>query len=251
MGRLRESVGGAFGFLTILPFGRPDRPPGRGALVAFPIVGLVLGAGWAAAGWAAFQLWGALPAAAAILLVDIALTGGLHLDAVADLADGWASRKPAEGALQAMRDPAIGAVGATVLMTTLLARWSLLAVLVRLAASGGHWWLLAAPPVAGRAAMVWALGRSARTQEGTPSSLTHAFAAPRAGVVLGATGVGALAMGLAGGWRGLLALGAGALVAAGMGVWSRRRFGRLPGDAVGAAGIVAEVVALAVLSAHT
>ena len=52
----------ALAFLTILPVGARDRPPGRGSLLAFPLVGLALGAVWALAGWGATRLWGPLVA---------------------------------------------------------------------------------------------------------------------------------------------------------------------------------------------
>src|SRR4030088_432441 len=103
----------ALAFLTVLPVGARDRPPGRRSLLAFPLVGLVVGAIWALAAYGASRLWGPWPAAAGVVL---ALPGGLHLDAVADVADGWASRLPAQRALEVMRDPAIGAVGAASLV---------------------------------------------------------------------------------------------------------------------------------------
>ena len=114
----------ALAFLTILPVGARDRPPGRRSLLAFPLVGLAVGVVWALAAYGASWLWGPWPAAAVVILADLALTGGLHLDAVADVADGWASRLPTQRALEVMRDPAIGAVGAASLGAVLLARHS-------------------------------------------------------------------------------------------------------------------------------
>ena len=250
----------ALAFLTILPVGprTTSRPPGPRTLIAFPVVGLLVGAVWMGAGWAGFRLWGALAAAGVITLADAVLTGGLHLDAVADLADGWASRKAPEGALAVMRDPAIGAVGAAVLVASLLTRWSLLAVLVAQAAAGGHWGLMLVAPVAGRAAMVWALGRSqppwAATAGGAPAgasrSLTDAFLAPGPWILAAAALLAAAAGLSAGGARGLGAILLGGFLAEVFARWSRHRFGRLPGDAVGAVGIAAEILALGLLSAH-
>src|SRR6202022_4697690 len=109
-------------------------------LLAFPLVGLVVGGVWAAVAYGASQLWGPWPAAALVILADLALTGGLHLDAVADVADGWACRLPAEQAVEVMRDPAIGAVGAATLGAALIARWSFIALL----ASRHRWGFLVA-----------------------------------------------------------------------------------------------------------
>ncbi|HWD10161.1 MAG TPA: adenosylcobinamide-GDP ribazoletransferase [Actinomycetota bacterium] len=243
----------AVAFLTVLPLGRRGAAPGRRSLIAFPVVGLLVGSVWVGIGWAGYWLWGGLPAAALVILADIGLTGGLHIDAVADLADGWASRKSAEAALEVMRDPAIGAVGAAVLGATLLARWSLLAVLIGQAAPAGHWWLLLVPPVVSRTSMVLTLGTPLRRRppgESQAASLTDALAGAGWGVPAAAVGIAAVIAGLAGGWRGLLAVVLGAGLAELAARWATRRFGRLTGDTVGAAGIAAEIVTAAVLTAR-
>lgn len=254
----------ALAFLTILPVGARSRPPGRAGLLAFPLVGLLLGALWALAAWGASWLWGPLAGAAAVLVVDLGVTGGLHLDAVADVADGWACRKPATETLAVMRDPAIGAVGAAVLGVVLLARWSLLAAV----AGHGHWLALVVPPVLGRAAMVLVIARSGRpAPEGTPAphgtpagegtpapagrpSLVQPLlgagwpVAACAGVLAGAVAV------LAAGIRGLAAV-ALAVTAAETGArWARRRLGGVSGDVVGAVGVAAEIGALACIAAR-
>ena len=233
----------ALAFLTVLPVGARDRPPGRSSLLAFPVVGLALGAIWALAAWGATWLWGPLVAAAAVTLVDLGLTGGLHLDAVADLADGWASRRPPEEALAVMRDPAVGAIGAAVLFATLLLRWSLIAVL----AARGRWGSLVVAPVAGRAAMVSVLGGSRRAAGG---SLAEPLVAAGWTITAAVAATAAAASGIAAGVRGVGAVALGTLLADGGARWSRRRFGSLPGDVVGAAGIAAEILALALLSAR-
>jgi len=250
-----DSLIEALAFLTVLPLGRRAGPPRHRSLVAFPAVGLLIGAVWVGIGWAGDRLWAALPAAALAILADIGLTGGLHIDAVADLADGWASRKPAEAALEVMRDPAIGAVGAAVLGATLLLRWSLLAVLIDRAAATGHWWLLLVPPVVSRTSMVVTLAAPGSTGPRGPAapavtSLTDALAGPGWVVIGSAVGIAAVIAGVAGGWRGLLAVALGVALAALGARWSGRRFGRLAGDVVGAAGIAAEIVATALLTAR-
>ena len=102
----------ALSFLTVLPVGGRHAPPGRSALLAFPLAGLVLGAGWALAGWAGTTLWTPLVGAALVVALDLLVTGGLHADALADVADGVASRRRGAEALSVMRDPRVGAVGA-------------------------------------------------------------------------------------------------------------------------------------------
>lgn len=265
-----EALIEALAFLTVLPVGRRRGPPRPRSLVAFPVAGLLIGAVWVGTGWLGNRLWAALPAAALVILADVALTGGLHIDAVADLADGWASRKPPEAALEVMHDPAIGAVGAGVLGATLILRWSLLAVVINQAASTGHWWLLLVPPVASRTVMVAALalpgatGATGATEtkgatrpapgppatSPEPASLTDALAGAGPRVLGAALVLGAVIAGVAGGWRGAVAVAVGVALAAAMSRRSARRFGRLTGDAVGASGMVAEIVAIAILSAR-
>jgi adenosylcobinamide-GDP ribazoletransferase len=113
----------AIGFLTILPV-RLRRPPragdlGRSALW-FPLVGLLIGAVNAAAWLLFFTLFP--PQLAAVLTTGLwaALTGGLHLDGLADCCDGLFSAAAKERRLEIMRDPHIGAFGVIGLVFFLL-----------------------------------------------------------------------------------------------------------------------------------
>src|SRR5262245_54938917 len=122
MRRLARAALAAVAFLTRLPVGRrvelgPD-DVARGAPL-FPLVGGAVGA---VCGLAADALVPALPSlVAGALAVGLAaaLTGAMHLDALADTADalGGSSR---ERALEIMRDHAVGAFGAVALIVVLL-----------------------------------------------------------------------------------------------------------------------------------
>lgn len=257
-------IGQALSFLTVIPVGAPA--PGPGGLVAFPLAGLVLGGLWAAAGWAGAEVWGPAAGAACVLAVDALVTGGLHLDAVADTADGLAARRPPAETLAVMRDPGIGAAGATALGVVLLGRFVLLAALL---GEPSGVLLAVVPPVVGRAGMVWALG--ALPAGGGPTGPgAGQGAVPDAGatgpggaVSLGAGLVGvarwpvrlaaaALGLVLAGALADVPGLLAGLLApatAVGLaGSWSRR-IGLASGDAAGAAGLLGETAALALLAA--
>lgn len=233
----------ALAFLTVLPVGARNKAPERRSLLAFPLVGLVVGGVWAVAAYGASRLWGPWPAAALVILADLVLTGALHLDAVADVADGWASRLPAEQAVEVMRDPAIGAVGAACLGVTLLARWSFVALL----ASQHRWGFLVAVPVVGRTAMVVAMATSFAAAEG---SLAGTLVAAGHRITAAVAAISLVAVLVAANLRGGAALVVGAVVADVVARLGRRRFGAITGDVIGAAGIAAEVVALAFMSAH-
>lgn len=232
----------ALAFLTVLPVGVRHHPPGRLAALAFPPVGLAVGGAWVAVGWSATSVWGPLAGAALVLLADLVLTGALHLDAFADVADGVASRRRGEDAIAVMRDPAVGAVGAAALVVALVLRLAFVFVLLEAA----EWRALLAAPVAGRSAMVWLMARGCCTSERSlASSLCAACSVPLglSTVVLAA----AIAYTVAE-VRGLMSVLLGALVAEILAVFFRRRFGGITGDACGATGFVAEIAGLALLS---
>jgi adenosylcobinamide-GDP ribazoletransferase len=112
----------AVSLLTILPVrsGRVDRSTARWAMTLAPVAGLLVGAVAAAvlvvSGWLGF---GSLLAAALAVAAMALLTRGLHLDGLADLADGLGSGKPAAEALAIMKKSDIGPFGVITLVLTL------------------------------------------------------------------------------------------------------------------------------------
>lgn len=157
---------GLFTVVPVPPTEKIDRGVARGAMVAFPWVGLLLGAVGAVllvavVAIGAEPLLGAVVALAAVAL----LTGALHLDGLADTADGLGSRKPAEEALRIMRRSDIGPMGVVSLLFVLLIEVAALSSL-----AGESVWAAAAALVvattAGRAAVTVATVSpvSARTE---------------------------------------------------------------------------------------
>ncbi len=163
---LRDGVRFAFGTLTVLPVpgARWDRPAARAGMVCAPLVGLVTGLCAAAAGGAALLL-GASPllAAVATVAVPAVLTRGLHLDGLADVADGLGSGRPAEGALEVMKRSDIGPFGVVTLLLVLLAQ---VAAVAGAYAAGWAWGAVAvtASAVTARAALTLA------AREGVPAA---------------------------------------------------------------------------------
>ncbi len=120
-----EGLRFAFGTLTVLPVRveRWDRSAGRAGMLAAPVVGVVAGLAAGALG-GIVALCGGGPALAAVATVAVpaALTRGLHLDGLADTADGLGSGKPAAEALRIMKQSDIGPFGVLTLVLLLLAQ---------------------------------------------------------------------------------------------------------------------------------
>jgi adenosylcobinamide-GDP ribazoletransferase len=246
-GRSVRAAAAALAFLTRVPVGRltalgPD-DVARGA-VLFPVVGAGIGA---LVGGVAVGLDSRLTlllAAALAVAVEALVTGAIHLDALADTADGLGA-PTRERALEVMREPTIGSFGASALALDLLVKTAALAALV----DGPDPVLAATAALAlGRTtplALSWALPY-AREGGGTGASLAGNARAPwlGAGLLLG-VGVAVAALGLRGLW---LAAGAAAAVLV-VGVIARRRFGGVTGDVLGAAVELGTTLALVAAAA--
>ncbi|MFF8727788.1 adenosylcobinamide-GDP ribazoletransferase [Streptomyces sp. NPDC015171] len=246
----------AFGTLTVLPVRvhRWDRGAARGGMLWAPAAGLVVG-GCAAGLGLALLLLGAGPplAAVASVAVPAALTRGLHLDGLADTADGLGSGKPAEDALRIMKQSDIGPFGVVTLVLALLAQAAVLAQLY-----GDSWARGAVAAVASAVAARLALTLAARA--GVPAARPEGLGAAVAGVVpgaaaLGAAGVVVVLAGAAGaalggydGVRTALAVAAAAGAAELLLRRCVRRFGGVTGDVFGALAETAATAALVVLS---
>ncbi|MDD3250608.1 MAG: adenosylcobinamide-GDP ribazoletransferase, partial [Smithellaceae bacterium] len=102
----------AFGLLTTLPVGLPGGwKPGDSGRAAFwyPVVGLAVG-GLVWLVWFGLSLiFPALVASVLALAIWVGLTGGLHLDGLADCCDGLPGSASRERRLEIMKDPHLGA----------------------------------------------------------------------------------------------------------------------------------------------
>lgn len=235
----------ALGLFTILPvraapeIGRDDA---AAAVLWLPVVGLLLSVP-AAAVLLAVEAGGhsgprRLLAAALAIGVLALLTGGLHLDGLADTADGLGSRRPREEALAIMRRSDVGPFGVAALLFTVLVQITALATV---APGWPDAAALAVAVVTGRTAVVLATG------PGSPAARPDGFGAlvagatsTRARVVAGAAALAVTAVNAAAAWGAYSAArGAGAALAglcAGdlLRRLARRRLGGMTGDVFGA-----------------
>jgi adenosylcobinamide-GDP ribazoletransferase len=123
----------ALQFLTIIPvthsYIASDKQLGYSTLF-YPIIGLMIGSGLVLIA----QLTSNIPIqiqAAIILTFWVMITGGLHLDGLADCADAWVGGLGSkQRSLEIMKDPAAGPIAVIVLVLVLLLKWSVISHLI-------------------------------------------------------------------------------------------------------------------------
>jgi adenosylcobinamide-GDP ribazoletransferase len=235
----------AIAFLTIVPVRLREVTPLGAAAPWFPAVGAVLGAGAGAIAYVAAPSLGPTVAAVLAVLVLVLLTGALHLDGLADCADGIGARGGgAERRLAVMRDSSIGTFG-----TLALALWLTLVVAALAGLDRGDAFdaLLIAAAVGRWAALLHAVIAPPARRDG----LGAGFEVSAAGLAI-ATALAAAAALVAGGvGPGLATLGAGVAVAAVVTTAARRGLGGRTGDTLGATVVLTEAAVVVVLVGMT
>ena len=230
----------ALQFLTRLPVRLPGMPApeqvGR-SLLWYPLVGLLLGALLLAA-QALLSQQPTVLQVALLLTLWVALSGGLHLDGLADTADAWVGGYgDRERTLAIMKDPRSGPIAVVVLVLLLLLKFAALLVLLQ----AGQTLALLLAPWLGRSALPLLLRSTAYVRPGG-LGVQLAEHLPRRELprVLGLH----LALLALTGLSGLWALLAATLVFV---LWRRALLARLQGTTGDTAGALVELTEVAVL----
>jgi adenosylcobinamide-GDP ribazoletransferase len=234
----------ALSWLTVLPVRAvaPERSTAAAALRWAPAVGALLGA-LAGGLLLALRLLGVPALVAGLLTVGfLALaTRGMHLDGLADTADGLGCYGPPERALAVMRDGGAGPFAVVTVVVVVGAQAAALAALPPSAAPE----LLALAAATGRAGFSWVARRAVPAARAGGLGATVAGSQPWWVAVVWWGMLGAVAAVLAGA-RGAVGVVIAALVVIALSWHTNRRFGGMTGDVLGAA---SELAVLAVLVA--
>jgi adenosylcobinamide-GDP ribazoletransferase len=237
----------AIGFLTRLPVGNLDctaSDVGRAARW-FPLVGAMLGGIYMAAWKLLTPYFPALVVAVLIAIMDALITGALHLDGLADTADGFGAGRTRDDVLRIMRDHAVGSYGASALVLAISLKIAALASARAVPA-------LLLAPVLGRWSSVFSAGLAGYArpeQDDSPRSVGTPSRFVGSTELIVATAIAAVVAAALRSWRGAAAAGAAVLVAAGWTLFCRRRIGGVTGDTLGAGIVMVECTVLLVYAA--
>ena len=230
-------LGHALTFLTIVPLRLPDPGPRglAGAAACFPLVGAVVGALAGATRALAAGAFGPLTASVLAVLVLAVVTGALHLDGLADTADGIGARGGGrERRLAVMRDSATGVFGVLALLG-----WALL-LTSALASLSDHDALLALV-TAGAVSRCAALAHAAAERPARQDGLGAAFHVGPAAVAVATATAALVALLACGPEPAVAALAAGLAAAAATTLYAHRLLGGRTGDTLGATVALAEL----------
>lgn len=213
-------------FLTALPLGKPRPFATRGIIVNFPLTGLAIGLLLAIFDALISCLWPRTIVSTLDVVFLAAITGALHLDGLADTADGLYGRREKDKALAIMKDSRVGAMG-------LVAVACVLGVKATALTNVEHSRLLVLMivPAYARSAMMFGMRflPYARGSEGTGSSFFETPLKPKdfrwAAVPF--------FLSLPLGWRGILLNVAGATLLALLLLFYRKKIGGITGDMLG------------------
>ena len=233
----------ALRFLSIIPcagsLGTSEDELAR-AVPFFPLVGLLFACIVLPLTWGLSQVLPSAVTAVLTVLLLLSFSGGLHLDGLADTADGFFSSRPRERMLEIMRDSASGAMGVMALVL-------LLSLKIACLASMSDQLLIAVflMPIAGRVAilLLMAMLPYARSEGGLGNLFKDAFNTQQARLrALAALLVLSGLSWAAAGPQGLLAVFAVLLITTLFALFCRRKIGGVTGDTLGAACELAEAV---------
>ncbi|MCL5985985.1 MAG: adenosylcobinamide-GDP ribazoletransferase [Actinobacteria bacterium] len=227
----------ALGFLTIVPIKiMPENERDQAkSMYFFTLIGILIGAFIALSYILLKFILPTFTLAALLIIIEIIITLGFHLDGLMDTFDGFRSGNSRDGILKIMKRSDVGAFGVIALVCLLILKYGLYLSIKKEI----FWQSIMLAPAFGRTSMVLAaiLGKKQLTK----GSLARTFISHvgwgelTASIVLMATVLLLLIGPLS------LALFSGLLSPVLMFLWSKRKIGGITGDILGAIGEISSV----------
>jgi adenosylcobinamide-GDP ribazoletransferase len=237
-----RQVGSVFSFLTIIPAGSSDLQTVAKHMYLFPLVGIAIGLlfGTCAYGMSLFL---------EPLVVGLLITAGLalitgihHTDGLSDFADGLMVKGTKQKKLEVMRDPAVGSAGIVAIVLYVAA------AVIALSSMRGFelFFAILTAEIVAKFSMVLLVSLGPSAWEGSNSAFVDSMKNKKRLAVASAITIGAII--ILQNNTGFFALGIGiVLVLMILGV-SRRSFGGISGDIMGAANEITRVTSLLVFA---
>ena len=230
----------AIQFLTVIPFPKSFRGGEKElekCMPFFPVVGLLIGIVIAAFDHVMGLIFPPLPASVMTVIAMTCISGGLHMDGLADTADGFFSARPRERVLEIMRDSRTGVMGVLAVVFVILLKVSLMISLFPPLRPG----IIVLMPLAGRCSFVVMM--TALPYVRREGGLATAFGVGKSWLNVLWTSAFLLVAGwLAGHWMGLAASFSALLIAALFSVYCFRKIGGYTGDTLGAGCEITEII---------
>lgn len=245
--KILESIVVAFQFLTrlYLPINVEwDTANLRRSLMWFGLVGAFIGVILAGA-MTLFNRFDLIPAVAAIiiLLIWIFITGGMHIDGISDMADGFFSMRDKEKTLEIMKDSHVGAFGVITIVFLLLIKFEMLKEFIIIEKNV---WLLILPPTIARIAAGLVLSFYETTKK---SGLGYTFHSSDPRIFWAIGFIVTLIISSILNIKSLIFIGIAILASNLMALWTKKKIGGLNGDIYGAIVETVEVIGMVFICA--
>lgn len=245
--KILESIVVAFQFLTrlYLPINVEwDTANLRRSLTWFGLVGAFIGVILAGA-MTLFNRFDLIPAVSAIiiLLIWIFITGGMHIDGISDMADGFFSMRDKEKTLEIMKDSHVGAFGVITIVFLLLIKFEMLKEFIIIEKNV---WLLILPPTIARIAAGLVLSFYETTKK---SGLGYTFHSSDPRIFWAIGFIVTLIISSILNIKSLIFIGIAILASNLMALWAKKKIGGLNGDIYGAIVETVEVIGMVFICA--
>lgn len=245
--KILESIVVAFQFLTrlYLPINVEwDTANLRRSLMWFGLVGAFIGVILAGA-MTLFNRFDLIPAVAAIiiLLIWIFITGGMHIDGISDMADGFFSMRDKEKTLEIMKDSHVGAFGVITIVFLLLIKFEMLKEFIIIEKNV---WLLILPPTIARIAAGLVLSFYETTKK---IGLGYTFHSSDPRIFWAIGFIVTLIISSILNIKSLIFIGIAILASNLMALWAKKKIGGLNGDIYGAIVETVEVIGMVFICA--